>query len=123
MSYFHKSEHCISPAINPPADCRNQSLAGRAEPRENEAVVGHLVLLDGLKTLEQKSSTGSAMACSGWGEGSNGQPDFQKGIKEGEPSVGVVPSLIQESSAGRTRTVIIKAGALLPFLKWENQLL
>lgn len=42
---------------------------------------------------------------------------------EMEPSVGVVPSLAQESSAGRRRTVIIKAGMLLPFLKWENQLL
>lgn len=42
---------------------------------------------------------------------------------EMEPSVGVVPSLAQESSAGRRRTVIIEAGMLLPFLKWENQLL
>lgn len=40
-----------------------------------------------------------------------------------EPSVGAVPSLIQESSARRRRTVIIKASSLLPFLKWEKQLL
>lgn len=51
MSYFHKSEHCISPAINPPADCRNQ--ADGAEPRQNEAVVGHPALLDILKTFKR----------------------------------------------------------------------
>lgn len=88
MSYFHKSEHCISPAINPPADCRKQSLAGRAEPRQNEALVGHPALLDVSKTLEQK---GSAMVCSGWGEGSKEQLERpgaarapKTGIKEGK---------------------------------------
>lgn len=84
MSYFHKSEHCISPAINPPADCRNQ--ADGAEPRQNEAVVGHPALLDILKTLEQKSSTGSASVCSGWGEGSNEQletPGARSSKKQG----------------------------------------
>lgn len=97
MSYFHKSEQCISPAINPPADCRNQSLAGRAEPRGNEAVVGHPALLDVLKALEQEphgqchgmfclqeTRDRERAAMGSWKDLGQEQPVLQTGIKEGK---------------------------------------
>lgn len=91
MSYFHKSEPCISPAINPPAACRNQSLAGRAEPGDKEAVQGHPALLDALKTLEKElheqchgvlcMERGQQWAVKDLGQE---QPVLQTGIEEGK---------------------------------------
>jgi len=60
MSYFYKSEHCITPTINPLADCRSQSLAGRVEPRGDGAGAEPPAFLDILRALEQKSSEGCA---------------------------------------------------------------